>query len=67
MQIDRNYARQTLVRLIQINSINPSLAAGAPGEREIAAYIAESLRGAGLAVETYEPEPGRMSVLGRLA
>ena len=67
LQIDRNYARQTLVRLIQINSINPSLAAGAPGEREIAAYIAESLRGAGLAVEMYEPEPGRMSVLGRLA
>lgn len=67
MPIDRDYARQTLVRLIQINSINPSLAAGAPAEREIAAYIAESLRGVGLAVEIYEPEPGRMSVVGRLA
>ena len=48
MKIDRDFARETLVRLIQINSINPSLAPGAPGECEIAAYIAESLREAGL-------------------
>ena len=67
MKIDRDYARETLVRLIQINSVNPTLAPGAPGEREIARFIAESLRGAGLAVEIHEPEPGRTSVLGRLA
>jgi acetylornithine deacetylase len=67
MKIDCDYARETLVRLIQINSINPTLAPGAPGEREIAAYIAELLRGAGLTVEMFEPEPGRPSVLGRLA
>ena len=66
MKIDREYARDTLVRLVQINSINPTLAPGAPGEREIAAYITESLRGAGLAAEIFEPEPGRMTVLGRL-
>ncbi len=67
MKIDRAYARETLVRLIQINSINPALAPGAPGEAEIAAYIAESLRGVGLAVDVFEPEPGRKSVLGRLS
>ena len=67
MKIDRDYARETLVRLVQINSINPSLAPGAPGEREIAGYVAESLRGAGLTAEIFEPEPGRMTVLGRLA
>src|ERR1035438_6160977 len=67
MNIDRDYTRETLVRLIQINSINPTLAPGAPGEAEIAAFIAESLKGVGLAVEVYEPEPGRTSVLGRLA
>jgi acetylornithine deacetylase len=66
MNIDREYARATLVRLIQINSINPALARGAPGEGEIAGYIAESLQTAGLAVEIHEPEPGRTSVLGRL-
>ena len=67
MKIDRDYARETLVRLIQINSINPTLAPGAPGEREIARFIADSLSGAGLATEICEPEPGRTSVLGCLA
>ena len=41
MKIDARYTRETLVRLVQINSINPTLAPGAPGEREIAAFIAE--------------------------
>jgi len=67
MQIDRTYTRETLVRLVRINSINPGLVPGAPGEAEIASFIAESLRAAGLAVETFEPEPGRTSVVGRLA
>jgi acetylornithine deacetylase len=66
MRIDRDYARATLARLVQINSVNPLLAPGAPGEREIAAYIAESLRSIGLTAEIFEPEPGRTTVLGRL-
>ncbi len=67
MKIDREYARDTLMRLVQINSINPTLAPGAPGEREIAGFIAESLRSAGLETEIFEPAPGRTTVLGRLA
>ena len=66
MRIDEQYTRDTLTRLVQINSVNPTLAPGAPGEREIAAFIAESLRASGLAAEIYEPEPGRTSVVGRL-
>ena len=66
MQIDRDYVRDTLSRLVQIDSINPTLSPGAPGEREIAAFIAGSLRGCGLEAEIFEPEPGRVSVLGRL-
>ncbi len=66
MRIDRKYTLETLARLVRINSINPTLAPGAPGEKEIAAFIAESLRACGLAVETLEPAPGRTSVLGRL-
>jgi acetylornithine deacetylase len=64
--IDRDYAAATLVRLVQINSINPTLAPGAPGEREIADFIGGSLRQSGLETEIYEPEPGRPSVVGRL-
>jgi len=67
MQIDRDYVRQTLVRLVQINSVNPTLARGAPGEREIAGFMAASLASIGLTVENFEPEPGRISVVGRLA
>ncbi len=64
--IDRGYALATLTALVRTNSINPTLAPGGPGEREIALYIAESLRAAGLEAEILEPEPGRCSVLGRL-
>src|SRR5205085_6426019 len=46
---------------------NPTLAPGAPGEKEIAQFIAGSLRECGLTAEILEPEAGRTSVLGRLA
>jgi acetylornithine deacetylase len=67
MQIDRDYIRRTLVRLVQINSVNPTLAPGAPGEAEIAKFIASSLASFGLKTKNFEPEPGRISVVGRLA
>ena len=66
MKIDSEYARETLVRLVRINSVNPTLAPGAPGEREIAGFIADSLRSCGLETASYEPAAGRISVLGRL-
>src|SRR5258708_4103990 len=66
MNIDRDYTRDTLVRLVQINSINPSLVPGAPGEREIAGFIAESLKSVGLTTARFDPEPGRTTALGRL-
>src|SRR5437016_13449500 len=64
--IDREFATQTLVHLVRINSINPTLVPGAPGEPEIAAFIANALHGCGLETEIREPEPARTSVLGRL-
>jgi acetylornithine deacetylase len=67
MKVDRGYARGTLVRLVRIDSVNPTLAPGAPGEREIAAFVAESLHSCGLSVECCEPERGRVSVIARLA
>src|ERR1035438_6181281 len=36
MRIDRDYTLETLGRLVRINSINPTLVPGAPGEKEIA-------------------------------
>jgi acetylornithine deacetylase len=66
MPIDRAFTCETLVRLVQIDSRNPALTPGAPGEREIAEYLADTMRGIGLTVERHEPEPGRVSVTGRL-
>jgi acetylornithine deacetylase len=67
VRIDHSYTLDTLARLVQINSINPTLAPGAPGESEIAGFIARSLRSCGLDTQIHEPEPGRTSVVGRLA
>lgn len=67
MKIDRDYAVATLADLVRIDSRNPRLVEGAPGEAECAAFVAEALSELGLRVETIEPDPGRPSVVGRLA
>jgi acetylornithine deacetylase len=64
--IDRDYVARTLADLVRINSINPALESGGPGEREIAAYVAKALEELGCTVATHEPEPGRPSVVGLL-
>ena len=51
--------------LVRIDSANPSLSDGAPGEAEIATYVADWARAAGLGVEVLERTPGRPSVLVR--
>ena len=66
MAVDRDDLVATLARLVQINSINPTLVPGAPGEREIAAYVGGWLASAGLEVRTLESTPGRPSIVARL-
>ena len=50
---------------MSIDSRNPTLVPGAPGEGPIAARVAGILESLGLAVGIVEPEPGRPSVIGR--
>ncbi len=64
--IDTQYMTETLRDLVRINSVNPGLEPGAPGEKEIAAYVEGSLGRIGLDVERHEAVPGRPSVVGRL-
>jgi acetylornithine deacetylase len=66
MEVDRSDLIRTLCDLVRINSINPVLVSGAPGEGEIARYVATWLGDAGLEVLIDEPEPGRLSVAARL-
>ena len=52
--------------LVAIDSVNPSLAAGARGEGEIARRIASELEAIGLRVEIADAAPGRPNVVGVL-
>src|SRR6185436_15717434 len=52
--------------LVAINSINPTLVAGAPGEREIADAVAHAMRRIGLEVTVEDAGGGRPNVVGVL-
>jgi acetylornithine deacetylase len=51
--------------LVAIDSVNPALAPGGAGEREIAAYVAGWAHRAGLEADVLEATPGRPSVVVR--
>jgi acetylornithine deacetylase len=64
--IDRPYLEDTLIELVQIDSTNPSLTPGAPGEAEIAGCLADKMSALGLEVTVDEVRPGRPNVVGIL-
>lgn len=66
ISIDHDYLLKTLTDLVQIDSTNPSCTPDGAGEAQIADYTAQSLIDIGMQVEIYEPEAGRMNVLGTL-
>lgn len=57
---------QLLKQLVAIDSVNPSLVAGASGEAAIARAIAAALEGIGLQVHVQEAAPNRPNVVGVL-
>lgn len=57
---------QILSDLVAIDSTNPGILPGAPGEAEIAAALAHWLKAAGLEVDVQEVLPGRPNVVGIL-
>ncbi len=64
--IDQDYTLQTLIDLVQINSVNPDLADDGPGEAEIGDYTAKALHKLGLDVTVYDLGNSRVNVVGRL-
>jgi len=66
MRIDGEHLDSTLARMVRIDSVNPFFSGGTTDERAIAAFVAAELERLGLRVETYEPEPRRVSVVGTL-
>jgi acetylornithine deacetylase len=59
-------ARALARALVRIDSRNPALAAGAPGERECAGVLHEVLRGWGFRVELRDTAPGRPNLIARI-
>ncbi len=64
INLDREFLISTLADLVRINSVNPDISAGGAGEAEIADYVAEALRRAGMEVRAYELAPRRYNVVG---
>lgn len=64
LRVDRRFLRETLAGLIRINSVNPSLVPGAPGEAAIARFLAAQLKALDAEIHLHEPAPGRTSVVG---
>jgi acetylornithine deacetylase len=67
LAVDERYVLDTLRQFVQIDSSNPALTPGAPGEVEIAAYVADEMAGLGLDVTVDEAGPSRPNVVGRRA
>jgi len=59
-------AIRLLRQLVSINSVNPTLVPGAPGEADVADAIEAWMRAMGLAVTTTVVRPGRPNVVGVL-
>ncbi|HSS60460.1 MAG TPA: M20/M25/M40 family metallo-hydrolase [Candidatus Limnocylindrales bacterium] len=56
--------QELICELVAIESVNPDLVPSGSGESRIAAFVAEWLEAAGLAVSVVSPVPGRPSVVG---
>jgi acetylornithine deacetylase len=62
-----DYITSTLSDLVRTKSINPAFAEGDPSdERAIATRLGTMMQALGMETTEYEPEPGRVSVVGRL-
>jgi acetylornithine deacetylase len=64
---DAPWIADALARLVRVDSVNPAFSGGRTNEAAIADLVGGLLRGLGMRVARYEPEPGRASVVGRLA
>ncbi|MHA2213831.1 MAG: M20/M25/M40 family metallo-hydrolase, partial [Candidatus Thorarchaeota archaeon] len=64
--VDRTKTIDLLKNLVKINSVNPSLVDGAPGEVEIAELLSDYMQSIGLRTQIDEVKPGRPNVVGVL-
>src|SRR5437763_10028472 len=61
-----NELNELIADLVAIDSVNPSLVPDGAGEGDVAVFVADWLRDAGLEVHVEEVAPGRSNVIGRV-
>ena len=66
MRVTRGDAVALTRELVRVDSRNPSLVAGGPGEAEVARVLAEILREWGFQVSVLDVKPGRPNVVARI-
>ena len=66
LSLDHSFLQQTMVDLVRINSTNPLLTPGSPGEVMAGQYIADTLASLGLDVTVHQLESNRINVVGIL-
>ena len=66
MSITRGDAVALTRELVRVDSRNPTLVSGAPGEGRVARVLAEVLSGWGFRVDVREAAPGRPNVIARI-
>lgn len=66
MTVARGDAAELTRTLVRVDSRNPSLVPGAPGEGPVARALAEVLRAWGFAVEVHDAAPNRPNVVARV-
>jgi acetylornithine deacetylase len=65
-EFERAATVELVKRLVAIDSVNPALVPGAAGEEELANFVAERMKAAGLEAHLQETAPGRPNAIGRL-
>jgi acetylornithine deacetylase len=66
-EIDPQRTIDLLIRLVQIDSVNPCLVPDGKGEAEIASFVSKVLQDAGIESSLQDALPGRPNVVARLA
>lgn len=66
VQIPRGDAQALLAAIVRVDSRNPGLVPGAPGEGAVADLLARVLRAWGFRVELMDAAPGRPNVVARI-
>ncbi|RMG74098.1 MAG: M20/M25/M40 family metallo-hydrolase [Chloroflexi bacterium] len=63
LQINQEKTTRFLQEMVKINSVNPDLYPGAPGEAEITTWLADTCQSLGLDIDIQDTAPGRPNLI----